>query len=156
MLLPFTIHMLLIDDRRGNDAAAHGSQDARGRPAKQAAPAAQAQAAQAQAAQAQAAQEAQALSIHGAKRLWDGGACTSSPSTSGSSPAPATTTTATRILLNPTCYTGRALPTTPRGSWAPTPLYYHEGGRGRALLDPLLSQGGIFGSLGYRRDPSVV
>ena len=37
----------------------------------------------------------------------------------------------------------------PRGSWAPTPLYYHEGGRGRALLDPLLSQGGIFGSLGY-------
>ena len=123
MLLPFTIHMLLIDDRRGNDAAAHGSQDARGRPAKQAAPAAQAQAAQAQAAQAQAAQEAQALSIHGAKRLWDGGACTSSPSTSGSSPAPATTTTATRILLNPTCYTGRALPTTPRGSWAPTPLY---------------------------------
>ena len=28
-------------------------------------------------------------------------------------------------------------------------LYYHEGGRGRALLDPLLSQGGIFGSLGY-------
>ena len=39
--------MLLIDDRRGNDAAAHGSQDARGRPAKQAAPAAQAQAAQA-------------------------------------------------------------------------------------------------------------
>ena len=151
MLLPFTIHMLLIDDRRGNDAAAHGSQDARGRPAKQAAPAAQAQAAQAQAAQ-----EAQALSIHGAKRLWDGAACTSSPSTSGSSPAPATTTTATRILLNPTCYTGRALPTTPRGSWAPTPLYYHEGGRGRALLDPLLSQGGIFGSLGYRRDPSVV
>ena len=151
MLLPFTIHMLLIDDRRCNDAAAHSSQDARGRPAKQAAPAAQAQAAQAQAAQ-----EAQALSIHGAKRLWDGGACTSSPSTSGSSPAPATTTTATRILLNPTCYTGRALPTTPRGSWAPTPLYYHEGGRGRALLDPLLSQGGIFGSLGYRRDPSVV
>ena len=37
----------------------------------------------------------------------------------------------------------------PRGSWAPTPLYYHEGGRGRALLDPLLSQGGVFASLGY-------
>ena len=51
-------------------------------------------------------------------------------------------------LLN-TTLTGRALPTAPRGSWAPTPLYYHEGGRGRALLDPLLSQGGIFGSLGY-------
>ena len=34
--------------------------------------------------------------------------------------------------------------------------YYHEGGRGRALLDPLLSQGGIFASLGYRRDRSVV
>ena len=51
---------------------------------------------------------------------------------------------------------GRVLSQPPRGSWAPTPLYYHEGGRGRALLDPLLSQGGIFGSLGYRRDPSVV
>ena len=32
------------------------------------------------------------------------------------------------------------------GSHAP---FLPRGGRGRALLDPLLSQGGIFGSLGY-------
>ena len=43
----------------------------------------------------------------------------------------------------------------PRGTRAPAPLL-PRGGRGRALLDPLLSQGGIFGSLGYRRDRSVV
>ena len=55
------------------------------------------------------------------------------------------------IVLLPRGGRGRALldPLLSQGGIFGSLGYYHEGGRGRALLDPLLSQGGIFGSLGY-------